>query len=168
MEIWSCGYHLYDLISRIKLVCKKWVYKRAVCSFQKYACELTGSGNVGRNIERPQSPSLPLTEVSEKTHLESHSWDMPRLLQIALSTTSWPTILSLSSMLEGLSLLCKLLFSHFSCENYILQSWYLVMWACPKSLNRFLRNNRWIPMGVTIVPIICNCKWCCRQELSQK
>jgi len=83
----------------------EYIKVRAMCSFQKYACELTGLGNVTRNIERPQSPSLPLTEVNEKTHLESHSWDVPRIHQLALSTTSYPTFFSLSSMLEGLSLL---------------------------------------------------------------
>lgn len=145
---------------------------RAMCSFQRYAGELTGSGNVRRNTERPYRAPLPFNRGEKHSagwwedYLESHN--RVTSTSFVTSTTCQPTLFSLSSLLERSTLLCKLLFAHFSRENDILQSWSLVMRACPKSLNRFLRNDRWQPMGGTIVPIICNLKWFCRPKLPQK
>lgn len=145
---------------------------RAMCSFQRYAGELTGSGNVRRNTERPYRAPLPFNRGEKHSagwwedYLESHNWVTST--SFVTPTTCQPTFFSLSSLLERSTLLCKLLFSHFSRENDILQSWSLIMRAGPKSLNIFLRNDRWIPMGGTIVPIICNLKWFCRPKLPQK
>lgn len=145
-----------------------------MCSFQRSAGEHTGSGNVRIQKDHTVRPSHLIEEksvvqVNEKTHLESHHWVTST--SFVISTTSWPTFFSLSSMLEGLKInslpatvfpfLMRKLYPSFmvlgnvglsKVTEYISQEWQV-------------NTNEG---GGIIVPMICNLKGCCRQKLCQK